>query len=582
MINLISGILFSILLVPNNLNSSCNDYVDNHPVRSDIMMQVVLKSYGYYEGKIDGIFGNISKKALISLQKSNNLDPDGKIGPRTCTLLLNKKNIVKKNKLVKSELIKEISNPDKSYSQEIYDAQLILKDLGLYLSTVDGINGPGTKKAVREFQSKAGLVTDGVIGSKTKAALSKGEDSYVNITVTTPPNNLSSQPNTETVTYGLDLRNYDPSKPCVEGYVDTQGIWVTDPCFKPVFVYRFGKTAQVNSQKELDAYLSERWSLEKEKTFVTIGRVKTQNYTDGVNSPVNGMIMQSGSNNKIVIGIKNDNNVRARPQSGPQHADAVFEVLVEGGMTRFINIFYESDTSYHGPIRSARPTDPTVLRPLDGVLVASGATGGLIPEIIDIGVPVITDRRPEFFRISSRKAPHNLYADTYKLKNLAISKGYKKSNNPQPLFPWGDPNLNSWANGKNINLKFSSQTSTTWTWNGNNYVRTYYDAYKGSSSTNPHNWINQNNSSGRIAFPTVIALMCEPYMHPLQLPSVKTVGEGRAIIMHGGKMIDAKWKRGSNLDPFHIVDSNGNTVYIPKGKPWISLVPNTFSPSFNN
>ena len=49
-------------------------------------------------------------------------------------------------------------------------------------------------------------------------------------------------------------------------------------------------------------------------------------------------------------------------------------------MTRFINIFYESDTSYHGPIRSARPTDPTVLRPLGGVLVASGATGGLISE----------------------------------------------------------------------------------------------------------------------------------------------------------------------------------------------------------
>ena len=52
--------------------------------------------------------------------------------------------------------------------------------------------------------------------------------------------------------------------------------------------------------------------------------------------------------------------------------------------------------------------------------------------------------------------------------------------------------------------------------------------------------------------------------------------------MHGGKMLDAKWKRGSNLDPFHITDSNGNTLYIPKGKPWISLVPNTFLPSFNN
>ena len=218
--------------------------------------------------------------------------------------------------------------------------------------------------------------------------------------------------------------------------------------------------------------------------------------------------MESSANNKIVIGIKNDNYVRARPQSGPQNADAVFEVLVEGGMTRFINFFYESDTSYHGPIRSARPTDPTVLRPLDGVLVASGATGGLIPEILDMGVPVITDRRPEYFRISSRRAPHNLYADTYKLKSLAIAKGYKKSENPQPLFPWGNPNISTWANGKSVKLKFSSQTSTTWTWNGSSYVRTYYDAYRGSSSGNVHSWINEDGSTGEFSFKSVIAIIC--------------------------------------------------------------------------
>ena len=581
MLNLFTGILFSVLLLPSNISKSCNDYVEFHPVRSNIMLQVVLKSYGYYEGKIDGIFGNVSTKALFSLQKTNNIDADGKIGPQTCTLLLNKKTIVRKNITTKN-ISTNITNSENTYSQEIYDAQLILKDLGLYLSTIDGINGPGTKRAVREFQAKAGLVSDGVIGIKTKAALMKGKESYIKTADEVPPSSNTSQSSTETITYGLDLRNYDPSKTCIEGYVDSNGIWVPDPCFKPVFLYRFGKTAQVNSQNELDAYLAERWSLEKEITYVSIGRVKTQNYTDGINSPVNGLVMPSGANNKIVIGIKNDNNVRARPQSGPQNADAVVEVLVEGGMTRLINIFYESDTSYHGPIRSARPTDPTVLRPLDGVLVASGATGGLIPEVIDMGVPVITDRRPEFFRISSRNAPHNLYADTYKLKDLAISKGYKKTNNPQPLFPWGNPNINSWANGKSIKLKFSSATTTTWTWNGSNYVRTYYDSYKGSSSGNPHNWINQDGSTGQIAVPTVIALMCEPYMHPLQLPSVKTVGEGRAIIMHGGKMLDAKWKRGSNLDPFHIVDSNGNTLFIPSGKPWISLVPNTFSPTFEN
>ena len=545
------------------------------------MMQLVLKSYGYYEGNIDGLFGSISKNALIQFQTQNNIVADGIIGSQTCNLLLNKSKIIKKVNSNISIEISDTSKTEKDYSQEIYDAQLKLKELGLYTSSLDGINGPGTKRAVKTFQSKSGLRSDGVLGPLTLAALEKGEDSYVTETITTNESPTSSN-NTTVQSSALDLINYDPSKPCIVGYVDSNGIWVPDPCFKPVFVYRFGKTAQVNSQQELDAYLADRWSLEKEKTYITIGRVTTQNYTDGVNSPVNGLVMPSGANNSIVIGIKNDNNVRARPQSGPQNADAVFEVLVEGGMTRFINIFYESDTTYHGPIRSARPTDPTVLRPLDGVLVASGATGGLIPEIIDMGVPVITDRRPDYFRISSRKAPHNLYADTYKLKSTAISKGYKKSTNPQPLFPWGDPNINTWSSVNSLKLKFSSQTSTTWTWNGTTYNRTYYDAYRGSSSGNAHNWINQDGSTGQISFPTVIALFCEPYIHPLQLPSVKTVGEGRAIIMHEGKMLDARWKRGSNLDPFHIVDNNGNSLLIPKGKPWISLVPSTYSPSFDN
>ena len=547
------------------------------------MLQIVLKSYGYYDGKIDGEFGSNSKNALLKFQSSNNIDADGIVGTEICNLFLDKNSIIKNNSSKANNVDVQVKNSNQNYSQELYDAQIILKDLGLYTSTIDGIDGPSTKKALKSFQTKAGLVSDGVLGPLTLSALEKGEESYLT-TENTSASNETSSSTSETVSTAsaLDLRNYDPSKSCIVGYVDANGVWVPDPCFKPVFVYRFGNTAQVNSQQELDAYLADRWSLEKEKTYMTIGRVKTQNYTDGINSPVNGMIMPSGANNKIVIGIKNDNNVRARPQSGPQNADAVVEVLVEGGMTRFINIFYESDTTYHGPIRSARPTDPTVLRPLDGVLVASGATGGLIPEIVDMGVPVITDRRPEYFRISSRKAPHNLYADTYKLKNIAISKGYKKSSNPQPLFPWGDPNINTWANGKNITLKFSSQTSTTWSWNGSSYDRTYYDAYKGSSSGNVHNWISENGNTGQISFPTVIALLCEPYIHPLQLPSVKTVGEGRAIIMHGGKMLDAKWKRGSNLDPFHIVDSSGNTLYIPKGKPWISLVPNTFSPTFDN
>ena len=539
--------------------------------------QVLLKNLGIYTGEIDGINGSLTKKAIREFQKLAGLVVDGVLGPNTINALINGENSY--NDIGGADV--EVSKT--AYSEEIQNAQIKLKELNLYEGDIDGINGIGTKNAIREFQKLAGLVVDGVLGPVTSSALEKGKDSYVKTTIditSTTQSEPVTPVNSENQNFTVDLRNYNPSADCINGYVNDAQIWVPDPCFYPVFVYRYGQIAQVNSQAELDAYLSQNWSLTKEKTYSSLGQVPTQNYVTGVNSPVNGLPMPTNANNSIVIGIKNDNNVNARPQSGPESADAVFEVLVEGGMTRFINIFYQSDTNYHGPIRSARPTDPTVLRPLGGVLVASGATGGLIPEIQDMGVPVITDRRPDYFRISSRKAPHNLYADTSLLKSTAISRGFKKVDNPQPLFPWGDPSFQNWSNNSYLTLTFSNFTKTTWTWNGNSYDRTYYDAYKNQRNDNPHYWIDVNGNSSQISFKTVIALFCEPYIHPLQLPSVKTVGEGRAIILHGGKMIDAKWKRGSNLDPFHIVDSNNNILYVPKGKVWISLIPNTKNPSF--
>ena len=539
--------------------------------------QILLQNLGIYNGEIDGINGSLTKKAISEFQQLAGLVVDGILGPKTINALINGESSYIDTGGADVDVSKVV------YSIEIEEAQIKLKELSLYNGEIDGINGLGTKNAIREFQKLAGLVVDGVLGPITSSALDKGKDSYVKTTPeqsTTTENKPVTPIESSSENYTVDLRNYNPNADCINGYVNDSQVWVPDPCFYPVFVYRYGQIAQVNSQAELDAYLSQNWSLTKEKTYSSLGQVPTQNYVTGVNSPVNGLPMPANANNSIVLGIKNDNNVNARPQSGPESADAVFEVLVEGGMTRFINIFYQSDTNYHGPIRSARPTDPTVLRPLGGVLIASGATGGLIPEIQDMGVPVITDRRPDYFRISSRKAPHNLYADTSLLKSTAISRGYKKVDNPQPLFPWGDPSFQNWSNNSYLTLTFSNYTKTTWTWNGNTYDRTYYDAYKNQRNDNAHYWIDINGNSNQISFKTIIALFCEPYVHPLQLPSVKTVGEGRAIILHGGKMLDAKWKRGSNLDPFHIVDGNNNILYVPKGKVWISLVPNTKNPSF--
>ena len=46
-------------------------------------IQTRLKEWGYYSGKVDGIFGTQTKNAVIKFQKANGLTPDGIVGSKT-------------------------------------------------------------------------------------------------------------------------------------------------------------------------------------------------------------------------------------------------------------------------------------------------------------------------------------------------------------------------------------------------------------------------------------------------------------------------------------------------------------------
>jgi len=58
-----------------------------------------------------------------------------------------------------------------SRGEEVRQIQARLKKWGYYKGEVDGIYGPLTVQAVRYFQSKNGLVVDGIAGPKTLAAI---------------------------------------------------------------------------------------------------------------------------------------------------------------------------------------------------------------------------------------------------------------------------------------------------------------------------------------------------------------------------------------------------------------------------
>ncbi|WP_273831829.1 peptidoglycan-binding protein [Guptibacillus sedimenti] len=129
-------------------------------------IQSTLKSKGYYNYNVDGIFGPITEKAVKQFQSANGLSVSGVVDQAT------------ENALNAAEAKQEApSSTDGvlktgSRGSEVTSVQQQLKNKGFYNYNVDGIFGPITEKAVKKFQSANGLSQTGVIDSQTKTKLS--------------------------------------------------------------------------------------------------------------------------------------------------------------------------------------------------------------------------------------------------------------------------------------------------------------------------------------------------------------------------------------------------------------------------
>lgn len=113
---------------------------------------------GYYNGKIDGIWGDKSRNGTKQFQADNNLWCDGVFGFTT------------EGKSV--EIIKKIQ-----------------KVVG---ETVDGLAGNKTKAATAEYQKKHGLTATGIADEKTRAKMGIGKGTTNSATTTTNTTNKTT------------------------------------------------------------------------------------------------------------------------------------------------------------------------------------------------------------------------------------------------------------------------------------------------------------------------------------------------------------------------------------------------------
>jgi hypothetical protein len=262
------------------------------------------------------------------------------------------------------------------------------------------------------------------------------------------------------------------------------------------------------------------------------------------------------------VTVKIDNNVEARPQAGIDKADVVYEEFTEG-ITRFVVVFQSGDAPSVGPVRSVRPADPNIVKPLGGPLVFSGGAPAVLNVVKAAGIRQITENDTDTLkRRSGRKAPHNLYTTTDAMFRKA------GAGSPPPSF---SPFLRE---GEAYNPPgVAPATKLTLTPAPN--VRAAYDwdpaakVWMRSTDGRPH----MLEGGPQIA-PRNVIVQYTPYSsfpadQKVRFPEV--VGSGDAVVFVNGTQVRARWNKPSATAVTTFVDSRGAPIPLAPGQTWIHL-----------
>ncbi len=269
-----------------------------------------------------------------------------------------------------------------------------------------------------------------------------------------------------------------------------------------------------------------------------------------------------------VLSVKIENSPASRPQGGLEHADVVWEELVEGGMTRFVAMFHSRLPETLGPIRSIRPMDAAIAGPAGGVLAFSGGQAEYQARIRQTGITMVSHDggSPGFFRNPSRTGDHRLFGFAQQL--LAAGAGQA---GPRALFAFAEDGEEPTAarDGQaaaRVVAHFPS-SRPAWEWNG--------QAWQRLESGRPA----RAESGARLEAANVVVAPVEIRDTGnrdgagAMVPETVLTGQADALVFSGGRVIEGTWQKGADTDLMVLHDAGGSEVRLAPGTTWVELVP---------
>ena len=285
-----------------------------------------------------------------------------------------------------------------------------------------------------------------------------------------------------------------------------------------------------------------------------------------VPSTLSGLPVDPAVNARPVTGVMIENSLDSRPQSSLGQASVVFEAIAEGGITRFLALYQDTQPTDIGPVRSARPYYIQWAMGFDASYAHVGGSPQALANIKEWGTRDLDQfaNSGSYRRIGSRIAPHNVYTGIGDLNQLMAAKGYNSSTftgfirkpKPTPAKVPTAKTIDIQISGPLYNVHYDYNQAT--------------NSYNRSEGGAPHMDALDNTQIS----PAVIVVLAVPFgiQSDGKHSDYQTIGSGSAYIFQDGTVASATWTKPDLKSQITFTDAAGKPFPLNPGKTWLTAV----------
>ena len=269
-----------------------------------------------------------------------------------------------------------------------------------------------------------------------------------------------------------------------------------------------------------------------------------------------------------------------RPQFGLTLADNVYEYYIEGGLTRFIALFYGNNSEWVGPVRSGRYFDEHIQRMYHAYLVFKFAdprveshletTADVAPFLV---VPSIGSCPP--FRLKSDRDVedyNNSYFNTMLWQDCVIRNGLENDRQAIRTGFFSEMTPVSELRGTRMYTYYSADSYNYWEYDTKTKQYIRYQELSDNRNEKPESYdvlIDAATGEAVHASNVVFLLVHHNFSNTFdeedEVYQIDLTEMGEAYVFRDGVGIPARWIRTNTDQPLLLTTLNGAPIYLRPG-----------------